>query len=55
MVRAMALDAGKHRVRMNAVNPGFTDAGMTKDVQTPKQVIPFSGVLPSSASVNRTT
>jgi len=33
MVRAMALDAGKHGVRVNAVNPSFTDSGMTKDMQ----------------------
>lgn len=33
MVRAMALDAGKHGVRVNAVNPSFTDSGMTKTMQ----------------------
>jgi meso-butanediol dehydrogenase/(S,S)-butanediol dehydrogenase/diacetyl reductase len=33
MIRAMALDAGKHAVRVNAVNPSFTDSGMTKDMQ----------------------
>jgi meso-butanediol dehydrogenase/(S,S)-butanediol dehydrogenase/diacetyl reductase len=33
MVRAMALDAGKHGVRVNAVNPSLTDTGMTKEMQ----------------------
>ena len=33
MVRAMALDAAKDGVRVNAVNPSFTDTGMTKDMQ----------------------
>ncbi|WP_375421041.1 SDR family NAD(P)-dependent oxidoreductase [uncultured Sphingomonas sp.] len=33
MVRAMALDAAKDGVRVNAVNPSFTDSGMTKDMQ----------------------
>ena len=32
MVRAMALDAGKHGVRVNAVNPSFTATGMTEDI-----------------------
>jgi meso-butanediol dehydrogenase/(S,S)-butanediol dehydrogenase/diacetyl reductase len=32
MVRAMALDAGKDRVRVNAVNPSFTKTGMTEDM-----------------------
>ena len=30
MVRAMALDAGKHGVRVNAVNPSLTETGMTR-------------------------
>ena len=32
MVRAMALDAGTDGVRVNAVNPSFTDTGMTQDM-----------------------
>jgi len=32
MVRAMALDAGKDGVRVNAVNPSFTRTGMTEDM-----------------------
>ncbi|NYE58916.1 meso-butanediol dehydrogenase/(S,S)-butanediol dehydrogenase/diacetyl reductase [Duganella sp. 1224] len=32
MVRAMALDAAKHGVRVNAVNPSFTNTGMTQDM-----------------------
>lgn len=33
MVRAMAMDAAKHGVRVNAVNPSLTDTGMTKEMQ----------------------
>lgn len=33
MVRAMALDAAKDGVRVNAVAPSFTDTGMTQDSQ----------------------
>ncbi len=33
MVRAMAMDAGRHGVRVNAVNPSLTDSNMTKDMQ----------------------
>jgi meso-butanediol dehydrogenase/(S,S)-butanediol dehydrogenase/diacetyl reductase len=32
MVRAMAMDAGKDGVRVNAVNPSFTKTGMTEDM-----------------------
>jgi len=32
MVRAMALDAAKDGVRVNAVNPSFTRTGMTEDM-----------------------
>ena len=32
MVRAMALDAGKDGVRVNAVNPSFTKTGLTEDM-----------------------
>lgn len=41
MVRAIALDAGQHGVRVNAVNPSLTDTGMTKDIQTPEQMEAF--------------
>ena len=34
MVRAMALDHGRDGVRVNAVNPTFTNTGMTRDMQT---------------------
>ena len=33
MTRAMAIDHGKDGVRVNAVNPTFTDTGMTHDMQ----------------------
>ena len=33
MVRAMALDAAKDGVRVNAVNPSLTDSDMTKEMQ----------------------
>jgi meso-butanediol dehydrogenase/(S,S)-butanediol dehydrogenase/diacetyl reductase len=33
MVRAMAMDAGRHGVRVNAVNPSLTNSNMTKDMQ----------------------
>jgi meso-butanediol dehydrogenase/(S,S)-butanediol dehydrogenase/diacetyl reductase len=32
MVRAMAMDAAKDGVRVNAVNPSFTRTGMTEDM-----------------------
>lgn len=47
MVRAMALDAGKHGVRVNAVNPSFTDSGMTQDMQAkPELVAKFAERMP---------
>jgi meso-butanediol dehydrogenase/(S,S)-butanediol dehydrogenase/diacetyl reductase len=47
MVRAMALDAGKHGVRVNAVNPSFTDTGMTKDMQEdPELMAKFKERMP---------
>jgi len=39
MVRAMALDAGKHGVRVNAVNPSFTATGMTEYMQPNAELI----------------
>jgi meso-butanediol dehydrogenase/(S,S)-butanediol dehydrogenase/diacetyl reductase len=39
MVRAMALDAGRDGVRVNAVNPSFTDTGMTKDMQADSELM----------------
>lgn len=47
MVRAMALDAGKDGVRVNAVNPSFTDSGMTKEMQNkPELVAKFEERMP---------
>jgi meso-butanediol dehydrogenase/(S,S)-butanediol dehydrogenase/diacetyl reductase len=47
MVRAMALDAAKHGVRVNAVNPSFTDSGMTKDMQAnPDLMVKFRERMP---------
>ena len=47
MVRAMALDAGKHGVRVNAVNPSFTDSDMTKDMQSdPELMAKFKERMP---------
>ena len=47
MVRAMALDAGKDGVRVNAVNPSFTDTGMTKDMQAdPELMAKFKERMP---------
>lgn len=39
MVRAMAMDAAKHGVRVNAVNPSFTDTGMTQDMQDDEALV----------------
>ena len=39
MVRAMALDTAKDGVRVNAVNPSFTDSGMTKDMQADRDLM----------------
>ncbi|WP_076072491.1 SDR family NAD(P)-dependent oxidoreductase [Sphingomonas montana] len=47
MVRALALDAGKDGVRVNAVNPSFTDTGMTTDMQAdPDLVAKFGERMP---------
>jgi meso-butanediol dehydrogenase/(S,S)-butanediol dehydrogenase/diacetyl reductase len=47
MVRAMALDAGKDGVRVNAVNPSFTDTGMTKTMQAnPELLAKFKERMP---------
>jgi meso-butanediol dehydrogenase/(S,S)-butanediol dehydrogenase/diacetyl reductase len=54
MVRAMALDAGKDGVRVNAVNPSLTDSAMTKDMQANPELLakfnermPLGGPIPS--------
>jgi meso-butanediol dehydrogenase / (S,S)-butanediol dehydrogenase / diacetyl reductase len=50
MVRAMALDAGKDGVRVNAVNPSFTKTGMTEDLlQKPELVAKFKERMPLGA------
>jgi meso-butanediol dehydrogenase/(S,S)-butanediol dehydrogenase/diacetyl reductase len=54
MVRAMALDAGKDGVRVNAVNPSLTDSAMTKDMQAQPELLakfnermPLGGPIPA--------
>lgn len=50
MVRAMAMDAAKHGVRVNAVNPSFTNTGMTEDmVNDPELVAKFNERMPLGA------
>jgi meso-butanediol dehydrogenase/(S,S)-butanediol dehydrogenase/diacetyl reductase len=50
MVRAMALDAGKDGVRVNAVNPSFTKTGMTEDMLAdPELVAKFKERMPLGA------
>jgi len=50
MVRAMAMDAAKHGVRVNAVNPSFTKTGMTEDmVSDPELVAKFRERMPLGA------
>ena len=50
MVRAMAMDAGKDGVRVNAVNPSFTKTGMTEDmVGNPELVAKFRERMPLGA------
>jgi meso-butanediol dehydrogenase/(S,S)-butanediol dehydrogenase/diacetyl reductase len=50
MVRAMAMDMGKHGVRVNAVNPSFTKTGMTEDmVNDPELVAKFNERMPLGA------
>ncbi len=46
MVRAMALDAGAHGVRVNAVNPTMTNTGMTKDMQDAGTLKKFEERIP---------
>lgn len=50
MVRAMAMDAAKDGVRVNAVNPSFTVSRMTEDMQgDPELVAEFSKRMPLGA------
>ena len=50
MVRAMAMDAGKDGVRVNAVNPSFTVSRMTEDmVSDPELVAKFRERMPLGA------
>ncbi|WP_296948553.1 SDR family NAD(P)-dependent oxidoreductase [uncultured Massilia sp.] len=50
MVRAMAMDAAKDGVRVNAVNPSFTKTGMTEDmVSDPELVAKFQERMPLGA------
>jgi meso-butanediol dehydrogenase/(S,S)-butanediol dehydrogenase/diacetyl reductase len=50
MVRAMAMDAAKDGVRVNAVNPSFTKTGMTEDmVSDPELVAKFKERMPLGA------
>ena len=50
MVRAMAMDAAKDGVRVNAVNPSFTDTGMTQDmISDPELVAEFRKRMPLGA------
>jgi len=50
MVRAMAMDAAKDGVRVNAVNPSFTKTGMTEDmVNNPELVAEFKKRMPLGA------
>jgi len=47
MVRAMALDAAKDGVRVNAVNPSLTDSDMTKEMQAePELMAKFKERMP---------
>ena len=50
MVRAMAMDAAKDGVRVNAVNPSFTKTGMTEDMLSdPELVAKFKERMPLGA------
>lgn len=46
LTRAMAMDHGKDGVRVNAVNPTFTDTGMTKDMQDEATIAKFLERIP---------
>ena len=48
MTRALALDAGKHGVRVNAINPTMTDTGMTKDMQDEETIAKFKEADPDA-------
>jgi len=50
MVRAMAMDAAKDGVRVNAVNPSFTKTGMTEDMMAkPELIAEFKKRMPLGA------
>jgi meso-butanediol dehydrogenase/(S,S)-butanediol dehydrogenase/diacetyl reductase len=50
MVRAMAMDAAKDGVRVNAVNPSFTKTGMTEDMmKKPELIAKFRERMPLGA------
>jgi meso-butanediol dehydrogenase/(S,S)-butanediol dehydrogenase/diacetyl reductase len=50
MVRAMAMDAAKDGVRVNAVNPSFTKTGMTEDMMgKPELIAEFRKRMPLGA------
>ena len=50
MVRSMAMDAAKDGVRVNAVNPSFTDTGMTQEmISDPELVAEFRKRMPLGA------
>lgn len=46
MVRAMALDSGRHGVRVNAVSPSLTDTEMSKGIQTDERLAKFMDRIP---------
>ncbi|WP_242095514.1 MULTISPECIES: SDR family oxidoreductase [unclassified Sphingomonas] len=46
LTRAMAMDHGKDGVRVNAVNPTFTDTGMTSDMKDEATVAKFLERIP---------
>ena len=53
MVRSMAMDAAKHGVRVNAVNPSFTVSRMTEDmVSDPELVEKFRERMPLGAPMD---
>ncbi|MCC2955948.1 SDR family oxidoreductase [Massilia sp. IC2-477] len=53
MVRSMSMDAAKHGVRVNAVNPSFTVSRMTEDmVSDPELVEKFKERMPLGAPMD---